>query len=41
VIDGRVVLQDGELLTLDLARMHARVAQQYTTIMSRFDRLIR
>jgi 5-methylthioadenosine/S-adenosylhomocysteine deaminase len=40
IIDGRVVLKDGELLTLDLDRMRARVAQQYATIMSRFDRAI-
>jgi 5-methylthioadenosine/S-adenosylhomocysteine deaminase len=40
IIDGRVVLQDGQLLTLDLARMRNRVAQQYATIMSRFDRAI-
>lgn len=40
VIDGRVVLENGELLTLDLARMRARVAQQYATIMSRFDSAI-
>jgi 5-methylthioadenosine/S-adenosylhomocysteine deaminase len=40
IIDGRIVLEDGELLTLDLDRMRARVAQQYATIMSRFDRAI-
>ncbi len=40
IIDGRVVLHDGELLTLDLGGMRARVAQQYATIMSRFDQLI-
>jgi len=40
IIDGRVVLEDGELLTLDLGKMRERVAQRYETIMSRFDRAI-
>ena len=40
VIDGRVVLKDGELLTLDLGPMRERVGRQYQTLMSRFDRAI-
>ncbi len=40
VIDGRVVLKDGELLTLDLGPVRERVGRQYQTLMSRFDRAI-
>ena len=40
VIDGRVVLKDGELLTLDLGPMRDCVGRQYQTLMSRFDRAI-
>ena len=40
VIDGRVVLKDGELLKLDLGPMRERVGRQYQTLMSRFDRAI-
>jgi len=40
IIDGRVVLEDRELVTLDLGRMRERVAQNYQSIMSRFDRAI-
>lgn len=40
IIDGRVILQDGELLTLDLDQMRTRVGRQYETLMSRFDRAI-
>lgn len=40
VIDGRVVLKDGELVTVDLEPMRERVRQQYETIMTRFDRAI-
>lgn len=40
VIDGRVVLKDGELQTLDLGPMRERVGRQYQTLMSRFDRAI-
>jgi 5-methylthioadenosine/S-adenosylhomocysteine deaminase len=37
VIDGRIVMRDRELLTIDLAPMRERVKHQYQTIMSRFD----
>jgi 5-methylthioadenosine/S-adenosylhomocysteine deaminase len=40
VIDGRVVLRDGELLTVDHAAMRERVARNYERIMARFDRAI-
>jgi 5-methylthioadenosine/S-adenosylhomocysteine deaminase len=40
VIDGRVVLRDGELTTLDLGRMREQVAKNYAAIMARFDRAI-
>ena len=40
IIDGRVVLKDRELLTVDLARMREQVAANYKSIMSRFDTAI-
>jgi 5-methylthioadenosine/S-adenosylhomocysteine deaminase len=40
LIDGRVVMEDGELLTIDLGPMRERVKKQYQTIMARFDRAI-
>jgi 5-methylthioadenosine/S-adenosylhomocysteine deaminase len=40
IIDGRVVLQYGELLTVDLARMREQVAHNYNSFMARFDAAI-
>lgn len=40
VIDGRVVMKDRELLTVDHGAMQAKVAQGYRRIMDRFDRAI-
>jgi 5-methylthioadenosine/S-adenosylhomocysteine deaminase len=40
IIDGRVVMKDGELLTIDLGPMRERVGRQYQTLMTRFDRAI-
>lgn len=40
IIDGRVVLQDKQLLTVDLGPMRERVARQYSRIMDRFDAAI-
>lgn len=40
LIDGRVVLRDGELTTVDLAKMRERVAKNYRSIMERFDAAI-
>ncbi|MDE1160650.1 MAG: amidohydrolase family protein [Acidobacteriaceae bacterium] len=40
VVDGRVVMKNRELLTVDLGPMRERVAKQYSTIMSRFDSAI-
>jgi 5-methylthioadenosine/S-adenosylhomocysteine deaminase len=40
IIDGRIVMKDRELLTVDLGPMRERVKKQYGTIMERFDRVI-
>jgi 5-methylthioadenosine/S-adenosylhomocysteine deaminase len=40
VIDGRIVMKDRRLLTIDLDPMRARMKQQYGSIMQRFDRVI-
>src|SRR6202522_4723175 len=40
VIDGRIVMKDRRLLTIDLDPMRERMKQQYGSIMQRFDRLI-
>jgi 5-methylthioadenosine/S-adenosylhomocysteine deaminase len=40
IIDGRVVLKDRQLLSVDLGPMRARVNQQYGSIMDRFDRVL-
>jgi 5-methylthioadenosine/S-adenosylhomocysteine deaminase len=40
IIDGRIVMKDRELRTMDLGPMRKRVAQQHASIMQRFDRLI-
>ncbi len=40
LIDGRVVMRDRVLQTVDLAAMKERVARQYGTIMERFERAI-
>lgn len=37
IIDGRVVMRDRKLLTVDLGPMRERVDKQYATIMNRFD----
>jgi 5-methylthioadenosine/S-adenosylhomocysteine deaminase len=41
VIDGRVVLRDGEFTTVDLAPMRAHLRQQYQGLMKRYDEVIR
>ncbi|MFY9790799.1 MAG: amidohydrolase family protein [Candidatus Sulfotelmatobacter sp.] len=41
VIDGRIVMQNRQLLTVDLGPMRERVKKQYGKIMERFDRVIR
>lgn len=41
IIDGRMVMRDRQLLTMDLAPMRERMSLQYTKIMDRFDAAIR
>lgn len=41
VIDGRVVMKDRVVLTIDLAAMKERVSRRYRTIMERFESAIR
>ena len=40
IIDGRVVMRDRVLLTIDLAGMKQRLNQQYTILMERFEKAI-
>ena len=40
IIDGRIVMKDRTLLTVDLAAMKEKVASRYETIMQRFERAI-
>jgi 5-methylthioadenosine/S-adenosylhomocysteine deaminase len=40
IIDGRVVMKDRVLLTVDLAAMKDRVNRQYDTLMNRFEKAI-
>jgi 5-methylthioadenosine/S-adenosylhomocysteine deaminase len=40
VIDGRIVMRDREIVTMDLGPMRERVARQYKTIMERFETAI-
>jgi 5-methylthioadenosine/S-adenosylhomocysteine deaminase len=41
VIDGRVVLRDGEFTTVDLSPTRAHLRQQYQGLMKRYDEVIR
>jgi 5-methylthioadenosine/S-adenosylhomocysteine deaminase len=41
VVDGRIVLRDGRLTTVDLAPMRAQLRDRYRQIMARFDEAIR
>jgi 5-methylthioadenosine/S-adenosylhomocysteine deaminase len=40
IIDGRIVLRDGELTTVDLAPMREHIRKQYKRIMTRYDEVI-
>ena len=40
IIDGRIVLRDGELTTVDLAPMREHLRNQYQRIMTRYDEAI-
>jgi 5-methylthioadenosine/S-adenosylhomocysteine deaminase len=41
VIDGRIVLRDGQLTTVDLAPMREHLRSQYRRIMQRYDQVLR
>ncbi|HTC52052.1 MAG TPA: amidohydrolase family protein [Steroidobacteraceae bacterium] len=41
IIDGRIVLRDGQLTTVDLAPMQAHLRSQYQRLMQRYDEAIR
>ena len=41
IIDGRIVMKDRQLLTVDLGPMRERVKKQYASIMHRFDHAVR
>jgi 5-methylthioadenosine/S-adenosylhomocysteine deaminase len=41
VIDGRIVLRDGQVTTVDLAPMRAHLRSQYQSLMNRYDEAIR
>jgi 5-methylthioadenosine/S-adenosylhomocysteine deaminase len=41
IIDGRIVMKDRRLLTVDLGPMRERVKKQYASIMHRFDHVVR
>jgi 5-methylthioadenosine/S-adenosylhomocysteine deaminase len=41
IIDGRIVMKDRQLLTVDLGPMRERVKKQYASIMHRFDHVVR
>ena len=40
IIDGRIVMKDRVLLTVDLASMKDRLSRQYGVLMERFERAI-
>jgi 5-methylthioadenosine/S-adenosylhomocysteine deaminase len=40
VIDGRIVLRDGEFATVDLEPMREHLRKQYQRIMTRYDEVI-
>ena len=40
IIDGRTVIKDRQLLTVDLGPMRERVKKRYALIMGRFDKAI-
>jgi len=40
IIDGRIVMKDRQLLSVDLGPMRERVKKQYGSIMGRFDGVI-
>ena len=40
VIDGKVVMKEREILTVDVEGIHAKVKERLPTIMERFERAI-
>jgi 5-methylthioadenosine/S-adenosylhomocysteine deaminase len=40
IIDGRIVMKDRVLLTVDLTAMKEKVASRYSSIMERYDKAI-
>ena len=40
IIDGKLVMRDREILTVDMERLHAQLAQRLPQIMVRFDALV-
>ena len=40
VVDGRVVMKDGEFLTLDVEKMQASVKERYPGIIQRYEKAI-
>ena len=40
IVDGRMIMKDRQLLTVDLGPMRGRVKKQYAQIMERFDNAI-
>lgn len=40
IVDGKLVMRDREILTVDMERLHAQLAQRLPQIMARFDALV-
>ncbi len=40
VIDGRIVMREGEILTVDMQNLRAELASRQHEVMARFDRLV-
>ena len=40
IVDGRIVMRDREILTVDMEALHARLARRLPELMARFDAMI-
>jgi 5-methylthioadenosine/S-adenosylhomocysteine deaminase len=40
IVDGKLVMRDREILTVDMEQLHARLAKRLPQIMERFDRMV-